>query len=75
MHMSSKFAYKIEDNLGVISTSKTGWTKELNIISWNDHDPKFDIREWSPDHQRMTKGLTFNWEEAIRLKRLMEQIG
>ena len=47
MYMSSKFAYKIEDNLGVISTSKTGWTK----------------------------GLTFNWEEAIRLKRLMEQIG
>lgn len=72
--MSSNFTYEIDDHLGVISTSKTGWTKELNIISWNDYDPKFDIREWSPDHQHMTKGLTFNWEEAIRLKKLMEQI-
>lgn len=70
-----KFTYKVNDCVGVISKSKTDWTKELNIISWNNNDPKFDIREWSPDHKQMSKGLTFTWEEAMQLKKLMEQIG
>ena len=42
--------YEIVEKIAVLSESSKGWTKELNLISWNDRDPKYDIREWSPDH-------------------------
>ena len=48
--------YEIVKELGVISETSRGWTKELNLISWNDNPPKYDIRDWSPDHTRMGKG-------------------
>ena len=45
--------YKIEDKIGIISQRETGWLKELNIVNWNDKGGKFDIREWSPEHDKM----------------------
>lgn len=50
----------------MISTSKKGWNKELNLISWNGREPKYDIREWSPEHDKMGKGITLS-EEAKSL--------
>ena len=64
--------YEIKENLGVISTSKSGWTKELKIISWDGREAKYDIREWSPDHQKMSKGLTFSNEEVKTLLQLLQ---
>lgn len=66
------FSYEITDSYGVLSESSTGWRKELNRVSWNGNSPKFDIREWSPDHGRMRRGVTFTEEEALELKDLLE---
>lgn len=65
---------EIKEELGVLSESFKGWSKELNIVSWNDREPKFDIREWSPDHTKMSKGLTFTAEELKALKTILNQM-
>ena len=57
----------VVERLGVLSTSDAGWTKELNRVSWNGGDPEFDIRTWSPDREKFTRGITLNEEEAKNL--------
>lgn len=59
---------KILKNIGVISESPKGWAKELNIVSWNDGEPKYDIRDWDPDHEKMGKGVTLTKDELIKIK-------
>lgn len=66
----AEIKFEITKELGVISENAKGWTKELNLVSWNDNDPKFDIREWSPDHTRMSKGITLTEEELQTLVEL-----
>ena len=61
--MAVEFKYEIIERIAVLSESSKGWTKELNLISWNDRDPKYDIREWSPDGTKMGKGITLSNEE------------
>lgn len=63
--------YDIVEELGVLSESPKGWTKELNLISWNNGTPKYDIRDWAPGHEKMGKGVTLNEEEARKLKELL----
>lgn len=70
----ASFEFEIVEEIGVLSTSKSGWTKELNLVSWNGRPPKFDIRDWSPDHEKMGKGLTFSNEELTDLKNLLEDM-
>ncbi len=60
--------YEIVQHVAVISENSRGWKKEVNIISWNDRKPKLDIREWTGDREKMSKGVTFNKEEAQELK-------
>ena len=55
--------FQIVEPICVIS-EHNGWTKKLNIVSWNHREPKFDIREWNSDHSKMSKGITFTDEEA-----------
>lgn len=69
----SEIKYEIVKHLGVIAESSKGWTKELNLVSWNDREPKYDLREWSPDHQKMGKGVTLSNEEADKLKKLLNE--
>ena len=64
--------YEIIEELGVLSSTASGWQKELNFISWNEGDPKYDIRQWGPDHQRMGKGISLSREEAKALLTLLE---
>lgn len=64
-----EISFVIEKRLGVLSTSANGWRKELNYVSWNGNSPKLDIREWSPDHTHMAKGITLRYEEARLLQR------
>ncbi len=66
----AELKFEITKELGVISENAKGWTKELNLVSWNDNAPKFDIREWSPDHTRMSKGITLTEEEMSQLVEL-----
>ena len=63
----AELTYEITKHLGVLSTSARGWTKELNLISWNGREPKYDIREWAPDHEKMGKGVTLSKEEMEAL--------
>ncbi len=66
--MPETFEYEIVEKVAVLSTSSKGWTKELNLIKWNKRDPKYDIREWSPDGSKMGKGVTLSNEEVAYLK-------
>jgi len=64
--------FEIVKKIGVLSTSARGWTKELNLISWNDREPKYDIRDWAPDGETMGKGVTLSKEELAALKKLLD---
>lgn len=68
------FKYEIVQELGVISTNASGWTRELNLISWNDRPAKFDIRDWSPDHEKMGKGLTLSDDDIMSLKEILKDL-
>ena len=70
----SEINYEIVKQIGVLSKSASGWAKELNLISWNDREPKYDIREWSPDREKMGKGVTLSQEELLALKELLNTI-
>lgn len=70
----AEIKYDITEELAVLSESAKGWTKELNMVSWNDREPKFDIREWSPEHERMGKGITLNREEMKKIKDILNKI-
>jgi len=70
--MPVEFKYEVVERIAVLSESSKGWTKELNLISWNDRDPKYDIREWSPDGEKMGKGITLSDEEVAILKSALE---
>ena len=70
----SEIKYEIVKKLGVLSKSASGWEKQLNLMRWNDRDPKYDIREWSPDGEKMGKGVTLSIEELSALKDLLEKL-
>ncbi|MBI5840936.1 MAG: hypothetical protein HZB19_12620 [Chloroflexi bacterium] len=67
----SEIKYEIIKKIGVLSKSVSGWAKELNLISWNDREPKYDLRDWSADHEKMGKGVTLSKEELSALKELL----
>ncbi|WP_337372621.1 YdbC family protein [Phascolarctobacterium succinatutens] len=69
----SEISFEIIETLGVLSTSTKGWTKELNLISWNGREPKYDIREWSSEHDKMGKGVTLSKDELDALKGILEK--
>jgi hypothetical protein len=70
----SEIKYEIIKKVGVLSKSASGWEKQLNLISWNEREPKYDIREWSPDGEKMGKGVTLSKEELLALKGLLNQV-
>lgn len=61
------FSFEIKKHFGVLSTSARGWNKEFNYVVWNGRDPKYDIREWQPDHEKMSKGVTLTKTEVGEL--------
>lgn len=69
----SEISFEIIETLGVLSTSTKGWTKELNLVSWNGREPKYDLREWSPEHDKMGKGVTLSKEELEALKGILKK--
>lgn len=64
----AEFKYDIIETVAVLSEGNKGWKKELNLISWNGREPVYDIRDWSEDHQKMGKGMTFKLSELQVLK-------
>ena len=67
----AELKFEITNELGVLSTNAKGWTKELNMVSWNEREPKYDLREWNPDHTRMGKGITLTEEEIESLRAVL----
>jgi hypothetical protein len=70
----SEIKYEIIKNVGMVSKSASGWVKEVNLISWNDREAKYDIRDWSADHEKMGKGITLSKAELMALKELLNTI-
>jgi len=70
----TEIKYEIIKKIGVLSTSASGWTKELNLLSWNEAEPKYDLRSWSADRNRRGKGVTLSAEELLALKELLNTI-
>lgn len=70
----SEIKFEIVQKVGVLSKSASGWSKELNFISWNDRDPKYDLRDWSADGVKMGKGVTLSKEELLALRELLNKI-
>ena len=73
---STEISFRLMDKVGLIAVTPSGWNKELNLVSWNGAAAKYDIRDWSPEHDRMSKGMTFREEELRGLhKLLLEKYG
>ncbi len=72
--MANDIRYEIKEEIAVLSESTKGCKKELNLVSWNGAEPKYDIRDWSPDHEKMGKGITLSKEEAKELLSALSKI-
>ena len=66
--------YEIKQHIAVTSENSKGWRKELNLISWNNAAPKYDIRDWAPEHEKMGKGLTLTADEIVSLKQILSEL-
>jgi hypothetical protein len=69
----AEFRYEIVEELGVISENRSGWTRELNLVSWNGGEPKYDLRDWAPEHEKMGKGISMTKDEVFELLQLLEE--
>ena len=68
-----EITYEIKEHIAVLNTSETGWTREVNLVSWNGTNPKVDVREWDPDHKRMSRGITLTEAEAEKFAKAIGQ--
>ncbi|MBE6054287.1 MAG: hypothetical protein E7212_10315 [Clostridium sartagoforme] len=72
--MNSDIKYEVKETLSILSESAKGWKKELNIVSWNGKEAKYDLRDWSPEHEKMGKGVTLTIEELKVLKEALNNM-
>lgn len=66
--------FEIVEEIAVLSESEKGWKKELNLVSWNDNEPKYDLRDWSPNHEKIGKGVRLSNDELKALKDALNRI-
>lgn len=72
--MDKEFSYKIVREIAVLSERTNGWSKQLNLIAWGDNEPKYDIRDWGPNREKMGKGVTLNAAEMQSLSEALEDL-
>ena len=71
---NGEVTFEIKEFIGALDAANdNGWRRELNLVSWNGGIAKLDIREWSPDHTRMSRGITMSEEQGIRVAQLLAQ--
>jgi hypothetical protein len=70
----AEIKYEIKETIGSISENNKGWSKQLNLISWNSRNPKYDLRDWAPEHEKMGKGVTLTKEELKKLRDLLNEM-
>lgn len=66
--------FEIKRELGVLSEGSKGWQREINLVSWNERNPKVDIRDWDGEHVKMGKGITLNKAELLNLREYLNNI-
>lgn len=69
----AEFKYEIVKEIGVLSESPKGWRKELNLVSYNGNEAKYDLRDWAPNHERIGKGATMTEDEARELLKILSE--
>jgi len=69
-----EFKYEIVEQIGVLSENSNGWSREVNYVSWNGRDPKYDIRDWAPGNEKMGKGISLSKEELKALKEIINSL-
>lgn len=70
----AEIKFEITEHVAILSESAKGWTKELNLISWNGREPKYDIRDWAPNHEKIGKGVTLSQDEFEKLKHSLKNL-
>ncbi len=70
----AEFTYDIVENIGTLSENANGWSRSVNLISWNGRDPKYDIRDWAPGNEKMGKGISLSIEEVKVLKEILNEM-
>ena len=70
----AEFKYEITERIAVLSTNARGWERQLNMVSWNGKEPKYDLRDWAPDGSKMGKGISMTREELVTLKGILEEM-
>lgn len=70
--MNSEAKFEIVNQIGVIS-SDGKWRLELNRVSWEGREPKYDLRKWDPNHEKMSKGITLTEKELLNLCEVLEK--
>ncbi len=70
----AEFKYEITERIAVLSTNANGWERQVNMVSWNDREPKYDIRDWSPDGTKMGKGISLSHDEISLLKGVLDDL-
>ncbi len=71
---SDSFKYEILSHIGILSQNQSGWSKEVNVVKWNDANPKIDIRDWDNEHEKMSRGISLNLAEAEKLSDMLFEI-
>lgn len=66
--------FEIKETIAVLSETGKGWTKELNFISWNGKEAKYDLRDWAPEHEKIGKGITLSLDELKALKAILNDL-
>lgn len=69
----TEIEFEIREKIGIIKAYPTGWNKEINLVAWNDSPAKYDIRDWSPDHEHMSRGITLHADEMRKVLKLLAQ--
>ncbi len=70
----AEFKYEITERIAVLSQNTNGWERQLNMVSWNEREPKYDIRDWSPDGTKMGKGISLTHDEMAILKDILNDV-
>lgn len=70
----AELKFEVVEEIVQLSESAKGWSKEFNLVSWNERDPKYDLREWSPEHEKMAKGVTLTAEEVKKLRDALNKL-
>jgi len=70
----SDIKFEIIQKIGILSETTSGWSKQLNLVSWNERDPKYDLREWAPDGVKMGKGVTLSRDELLAMRELLNKM-